>query len=66
MQIMSKVTTNLTCSKLEYDKLDKKCTCTARLCSNGARSLEATNIWPRATQNIFLVARPGDWLVLVS
>ena len=28
MQIMSKVTTNLTCSKLEYDKLDKKCTCT--------------------------------------
>lgn len=22
---MSKVTTNLTCSKLEYDKLDKKC-----------------------------------------
>lgn len=26
MQIMSKVTTNLTRSKLEYDKLDKKCT----------------------------------------
>ena len=38
----------------------------ARLCSNGARSPEATNIWPRATENIFLVARPGDWLVLVS
>ena len=37
-----------------------------RLCSNGARSPEATNIWPRATENIFLVARPGDWLVLVS
>ena len=37
-----------------------------RLCSNGARSPEATNIWPRATENIFLVARPGDLLVLVS
>ena len=37
-----------------------------RLCSNGTRSPEATNIWPRATENIFLVARPGDWLVLVS
>ena len=38
----------------------------SRLCSNGARSPEATNIWPRATENIFLVARPGDRLVLVS
>ena len=38
----------------------------ARLCSNGARSPETTNIWPRATENIFLVARSGDWLVLVS
>ena len=37
-----------------------------RLCSNGARSPEATNIWPRATENIFVVARPGDLLVLVS
>ena len=39
---------------------------TSRLCSNGARSPEATNIWLRATENIFLVARPGDLLVLVS
>ena len=38
----------------------------SRLCSNGARSPEVTNIWPQATENIFLVARPGDWLVLVS
>ena len=38
----------------------------ARLCSNGARSPKATNIWPRATENIFLVARLGDLLVLVS
>ena len=38
----------------------------SRLCSNGARSPEATNIWPRATENIFLVAGPGDLLVLVS
>ena len=39
---------------------------TSRLCSNGTQSLEVTNIWPRATENIFLVARLGDWLVLVS
>jgi len=37
-----------------------------RLCSKSAQSPEATNIWPRATKNIFLVARPGDLLVLVS
>ena len=29
-----------------------------RLCSNGARSPEATNIWPRATENI-LAGRPA-------
>ena len=38
----------------------------SRLCSNGAQWPEATNIWPQATENIFLVARPGAWLVLVS
>ena len=27
----------------------------SRLCSNGARSPEATNIWPQATENIWLV-----------
>ena len=32
-----------------------------RLCSNGARSPEATNIWPRATE-IFLRAQP--WMYL--
>ena len=40
--------------------------CFTRLCSNGAWSPEATNIWPQATENIFLVARAGDLLVLVS
>ena len=49
-----------------FDLPHKKCGALARLCSNGARSPEATNIWPRATENIFVVARPGDWLVLVS
>ena len=37
-----------------------------RLCSNGTLLPEATNIWPWATENIFLVAQPGDLLMLVS
>ena len=37
-----------------------------RLCCNGARSPEATNTWPRVTENIFQVVRPGDGFLIYS
>ena len=37
-----------------------------RLCSNGVRSPEASNIWPWATENIFLHGRPAGQPVGVA
>ena len=37
-----------------------------RLCSNGARSPEATNIWFRASEKNYPVARPGTLAYCIS
>ena len=59
---------NQVCEKkiVPQETANRRVNAYARLCSNGTRWSEATNIWPRATENIFLVVRLGDLLVFVS
>ena len=52
---------NTFCSDLEI-----KLVFTPRLCSNGARSPEATNIWFRASEKNYPVARPGTLAYCIS